>query len=360
MAANENKNETDKSSPTSVDLVGKKILGARGAHSQHSGRRLPLHYTSYAFLFFILVFAGSMLLFARVLVEAGPPQTEQGSITLSGVVPGPPPSIAAVINSPKNGDRLSTNTTAVSGTCETNRLIEIYRNGSFAGSTTCTAGGAFSLLITLVPDQNDLVVRTKDNIGQYGPNSATVTVFYDVPTADETGASVPPVRTPQNPTAPLPLLLITKPIHISASPRQGLDLQLEIDGGVEPFAISVNWGDGSLNDLISAEKTGNYAVSHAYEEPGQYTVTISATDKDGRKSTIQTVAIVGGATTVPTGASSEGVECSTTACQISEKLTGAIDIMWVPLSTASLMTASFWLGEKLMITRISSLHRNRL
>lgn len=352
MAANENKNETDKSSPTSVDLVGKKILGARGAHSQHSGRRLPLHYTSYAFLFFMLVFAGSMLLFARVLVEAGPPQTEQGSISLSGVVPGPPPSIAAVINSPKNGDRLSTNTTAVSGTCETNRLIEIYRNGSFAGSTTCTTGGAFSLLVTLVPDQNDLVARTKDNIGQYGPNSATVTVFYDVPATDESGKDTPPVRTPQNPTAPPPLLLITKSVYVVSGTDRSVQIQIEIDGGVSPFAIAVDWGDGTLDDLISAEKEGNYSISHAYEKSGQFTITITATDKDSRKSSIQTVAIIGAeAVTSVTGSAKAG-GCTTVQCQISQRLISAIDIMWVPFSIASLMTASFWLGEKIMVAKM--------
>lgn len=347
MPANEDKNEQNSPTPVATDLVGKRVFGLRVAHGRHTGRRISVHHTSYALLFFLLAMTGLTLMFANILVEAGSYQAEQGNITLSGKVSGPPPTKPAVITFPKDGTRFTDSTIAISGTCEQDTLIEIYRLGSFAGSDTCSSNGQFELAITLVGGKNDLLARTKDGLGQYAPNSGTVIVHYDLP------EDKPKIRSPGNPAAPQPLLLTTKSLFSGINKNQALTLRYEIDGGVIPYAVSVAWGDGSENDLYSIEKAGDYNVEHKYKEPGQYTVIISAKDSAGHESTIQTIVVVNQSTLVSGGITGNaGQDCSTTQCYISEHLVKLVNIMWVPFSVASLMTISFWLGEKIVLARI--------
>jgi hypothetical protein len=52
-----------------------------------------------------------------------------------------------------------------------------------------------------------------------------------------------------------------------------------------PWAIDVDWGDGSAHTAFSASSPGAVAgKSHTYADNGAYTVTVSATDKDGGSS----------------------------------------------------------------------------
>lgn len=50
-------------------------------------------------------------------------------------------------------------------------------------------------------------------------------------------------------------------------------------GAVEPVRLSIDWGDGTSNDLGGG--CGNYCPSHTYNYPGTYTITIYITDSSG-------------------------------------------------------------------------------
>ena len=53
-------------------------------------------------------------------------------------------------------------------------------------------------------------------------------------------------------------------------------------GADSPWAISVNWGDGTTESLTSATATGSIGTAaHTYGDNGSYTVTITVTDVDG-------------------------------------------------------------------------------
>ncbi|HEV8452363.1 MAG TPA: PKD domain-containing protein [Gaiellales bacterium] len=53
-------------------------------------------------------------------------------------------------------------------------------------------------------------------------------------------------------------------------------------GPDSPWAVDVNWGDGSAHEMFDAASPGSLdARSHNYDDNGSYTVTVTVTDKDG-------------------------------------------------------------------------------
>jgi PKD domain len=53
-------------------------------------------------------------------------------------------------------------------------------------------------------------------------------------------------------------------------------------GADSPWAVDVDWGDGSAHTTFNATSTGSLGTKpHTYADNGQYTVTVTVTDKDG-------------------------------------------------------------------------------
>src|SRR5437868_4110172 len=93
---------------------------------RHSGQLLPHKHTSHGVLLVIIVAVGIMLAIAtKALQVSAGTLSQQGDITVSGTVPGPPPSQPAVILVPKNGQVFNTSPIDVSGTCPANVVVEI-------------------------------------------------------------------------------------------------------------------------------------------------------------------------------------------------------------------------------------------
>jgi hypothetical protein len=59
-------------------------------------------------------------------------------------------------------------------------------------------------------------------------------------------------------------------------------------GILDNFVMTVNWGDGSSNIYQLPAATENFDVAHQYANPGKYTITTSAVDKDGGQSNVVT------------------------------------------------------------------------
>jgi len=336
--------QTDRSSP---EVVLQRKYGMRVAHNQHTGRKLSLRYTSYTVLFFLLVMTGATLLFASHTARADQ-QTMQGSIDLNGQVSGPPPGTAAVITSPLDGQHFSTNIIDVKGTCSPGLIIEIYRYNIFAGSVFCSNQGTFSLTITLIPGQNDLKARSRNGGGQYGPDSAIVTVFYDVPKAGTPGAPLP--------TA-LPFLIYTQPVQRGVSNQQSLTIKYEINGGKAPYAIAIDWGDGSKVDAYSQTAEGDFTASHTFSAAGQYTISISGSDAARNRAFIQSIGVMQGPTQavgVTQSTCADPATASGNYCAISNKLQQLVDAVWPAFIMACLMTLSFWLGERVIYQRLKN------
>lgn len=336
----------------------------RISHHKHTGKHLPLRFTSYSALFFILIMVGLSLFFARQsLVEAGPPQVQSGNVQLTGVVPGPPPSSPANITSPANNQHVTEAAIDIQGDCTAGLIIEIWRNNATSGSAICDPGGKFNIQITLLPGENKLRARTSDALGQYGPDSPVVIVFYDVPSAEailnEADAhdhlTLEQATRIHNILSNKPLLLFSKSVHTGYYVGGKAKLPYEINGGQPAYAVSVDWDDRSKNTLASYGKAGDYAASHKYKKAGQFQAVITGTDQLGTQTTFQTILVVNGDREAVEGATNNHCQTNTSFpdCPLNSQLVEQINRALPPVIGATFMAASFWLGERVVFFRLA-------
>ena len=256
----------------------------------------------------------------RVLAvkNAFPDQSASGSIGLQGTISTAPPKSGATITTPSNGAVFSALPITVSGLCPNGLLVKIFANNVFVGSVTC-ANGSYSVQIDLFSGQNDLVARVYDALDQAGPDSNNVTVTYNSATFAQFGTQI---------------ILTSIYAQRGAPPSQELSWPILLSGGTAPYAISVDWGDGSPTDLISQPTAGGFTIKHVYKSAGIYKVIVKATDKNGDTAFLQLVAIATGATQ-----SGSGGKSSTTT-------TRTIIIWWPCLLMIPLIVAAFWVGRR--------------
>lgn len=232
-----------------------------------------------------LILAVSLIV-SLILLPAGLAQPvenpQSGSVGLEGQIPGPPPDQAATINTPVNGQTFSDLPVTVSGTCPAGVIVEIYRNDVFAGSVMCEDNGTFQLQIDLFNGENELLARVRDLLGQLGPDSNLVTVFYD-PAVAQSDRQLPAQQ----------LMLLSNVSFRGAEPGAELSFPIRLVGGSGPYAISITWGDGS-SDVISRSDTGNFSIAHTYDAPGVYRIIVKATDDLGSVAFLQLTAIIDG------------------------------------------------------------------
>lgn len=292
---------------------------------EHTGRIRPHEHTSYLPLVILLFVVGVVL--GAHTVAAQSPGPEAGSIGLTGIVEGDPPKTGATINVPQTGNRFSTSPITVSGTCEADTLIEVYKNDIFAGSTMCTSDGTFAFEIDLLYGENRLSARVYDALNQQGPESNLVTVFYD---------GLPPQPAPGFNSLDFggaQLLLNTDSVFRGSFPGQEFSMPISIIGGTPPFALNVQWGD-SKNKVVSRNDNLNFDVTHSYSRAGTYQVRLQATDAAGRVAFLTVASIINGG---PDG--SEGLGSGTTAPQ------NTLLALWPLYVSLVAVVVAFWLGE---------------
>lgn len=292
---------------------------------KHTGKLRPHTHTSYLPLLILLFIVGLILGAHTALAQS--PGPEAGSIGLTGTVPGEPPTTAAVIQVPNNGQRFSTSPVTVSGTCPPNTLIEVYKSDIFAGSTTCSSNGTFSFDIDLLIGENTLIARVYDDLNQPGPDSNEVTTFYDaLPPQPQPGFNSLDFGGAQ-------LLLNTDSVFRGTFPNQVLSMPVSIIGGTPPFALNVQWGD-SKNKVVSRNDNLNFNVDHTYTRAGTYQVRLQATDAAGRVAFLTVASIVNGAPD-----STAGLGSGATASQ------NWLIALWPLYVSLVAVVVAFWLGE---------------
>ncbi len=283
--------------------------------------KLPQASKYYLGLMAVVVFGA---LSAQIASAAAPlPENPQsGSTGVQGKISSPPPSVGATISLPRSGQSFTTLPVTVTGICPKDLLVKVFKNNVFSGSVQCT-NGSYSIQIDLFSGQNEIVARVYDALDQAGPDSNVVTVSFDdgkAGTASRVSLTSNYAKRGANPGSPL-----IWPIILS--------------GGIGPYALSIDWGDGKAPDLQSQSFPGNIDIKHTYDSPGVYNIVIKATDSKGGVAYLQLVGIANGPLSQDSASSGKGTDTNTS--------TTKTKILWQPAAVIfPMIGAGFWLGKR--------------
>ncbi len=256
---------------------------------------------------------------ASALAAITPPPAGSGSIGLEGIISTAPPKQGATITSPGNGSNFTNLPITVNGLCPNGLLVKLFSNNVFVGSVNCV-NGSYSIQIDLFSGQNELVARVYDALDQAGPDSNTVTVKYTDTNFLQFGTS---------------LSLSSIYARRGANPGEELNWPIILSGGSGPYAISVDWGDGTPPDLSSQPFPGTITIKHTYKAAGIYKIIIKATDKNGASAYLQLVGVGNGKAN--DSASGTNTKTAVTITKI---------IWWPMLLLLPLIPAAFWAGRR--------------
>ncbi len=295
------------------------------SHHKHSGKLRPHEYTSYGPLLVLLVVVGVALGVCTVAASPTDNLPKAGSVGITGTMPGKAPTVAATISSPTNNQRFSATPITVKGSCPQNTLVELYKNDIFAGSTACDDKGSYTLDVDLLIGENKLIARVYDSLNQPGPDSQTVTVYYDALPVQS--SSLAPLNFGNG-----QLLLNTDAVFRGIFPGQELAIPISILGGTPPYAVNIQWGDSS-NRVEPRSDALKFNALHTYKRAGTYQIVIQATDSQGRVAFLTVAAIVNGQ---PAAAASTSPTASGTK----------VLLLWPIFTAAAAAVISFWLGER--------------
>ncbi len=333
------------------------------AHRKHTGKLLPRTSTSYPMLAMLLLVIGVLITSWTHIVMAdtpvGSPQL-QANLAVQASVPGSAPTQAATISSPLAGSHFQTTPILVEGTCPSDSntgYVSLYRNNFFSGSALCDASGRYQLSTDLFVGSNQLIAKVYSFTDIAGPESAPTTVYYEPAGAPSTSSN------PKTKSAAQGFSINSSPVQTgTTSPTVPLTLstdfaiwgyyvgqptvwQLDLEGGSPPYAIAIDWGDGS-SGIASQEGGGLTHLTHTYQKPGgyrgSYIVKFTVTDGAGSQAFLQLLVVVNSrhpstvAATSPAGGGGFG----------DNFIHFLHNYIWPSYGLVLLMLASFWLGER--------------
>ncbi|HSX31255.1 MAG TPA: hypothetical protein VLE99_05035 [Candidatus Saccharimonadales bacterium] len=248
-------------------------------HHRHTGHLLRHKHTSYRGLALVIGLAG-----AAVIGVSAMARVTADSLYVYARIPAPIPTDAASITDPKDGTSTHDASITVSGACPVitpSVIVAILDNDSEAGSVACDSDNNFQIALTLLPGKNVLVARTYTITGDSGPDSGSVTITYIAPlpprplgTADGTNSGGPTRNVP-------PLILAIDRPFITFGPARDAVWSGSITGGIAPYQVHVDWGDGSTTKADQPQP-GSTSFRHHYHAMQPYDITIRATDTSGQ------------------------------------------------------------------------------
>jgi hypothetical protein len=333
----------------------KNMAQRRNSRSNSAGRksaqmkrpalmRKSRFFLPWPFIAFILISIG-------VLLVGWTFQAEADDLHVTAKVSAELPSGPAIITSPGDGTRFSEVPITVSGTCPVDTYVQIYRNNFFSGTAICTTDGNFTLDIDLFAGANQLEAKVFNITDDEGPASTPITVYYDVPEQPTGGTPAAPeqptqpqaitLRPPSSP-AVAPFSIKSEFAYRGYKVGQTVELVFEVGGGVPPYALNIDWGDGT-NSVISQKEPGKVSAYHRYKKvgngtKGSFVVRLSGSDTDGRQAFLQLFLLVN-----PAGV--PGFVANTLPSGPHFK-TSWLKLIWPAYIIILLMAFSFWLGER--------------
>ncbi len=287
-----------------------------------------------------LVLLACVLTVSSVTYAQSADPEQSGTTGLQGTISSPPPKTPATITVPGNGQSVATTPITVSGLCTADLVVKIFSNNIFVGSAQCQ-NGSYSLQIDLFGGSNSIVARVYDALDQAGPDSNTVTVNFQDGRYVAFGQRVNLTST------------IAKN---GALVGRQLSWPIVLSGGSGPYALSIDWGDGTATDLKSIPFAGPLNITHTYKRAGIFRVVVKATDSTGAAAFLQLVGVGMG----KVAQSSNGQSTAVTGG--GKNSDGSADggavryvyIWWPVLLILPFIFATFWIGRKY---ELLALHR---
>ncbi|GAC1483659.1 MAG: hypothetical protein NVS1B7_8100 [Candidatus Saccharimonadales bacterium] len=268
---------------------------------------------------FMLAVLGTTLVLPRTLAVT----SQSGSVGVQGTISAPPPTTGASISVPTNGQTFTNVPVTVGGLCPGSLLVKIFKNNVFSGSVQCK-NGSYSLQSDLFSGQNEFIARVYDALDQAGPDSNKVLVTFN----DVSAGTGPRISITSN---------FAKR---GANPGETLSWPIILSGGIGPYALSADWGDGKTPDLMSAQFPGTVTIQHVYDKPGVYNIVVKGTDTGGGVSYIQLVGIANGALSQDAGLTSAKINGNGAP-------TTKTMILWQPAAVIiPFIISTFWLGKR--------------
>jgi hypothetical protein len=322
-----------------------------------TGRRLSHRHTTHGALLLILAMAGAILTLGLATIQTNALSSSQ-SVTVTATVNGHAPTVGAIITSPADQTKTNVQQQDVSGTCPTGTYVAVYHQGTSAGSTTCTDTGTFTVTVQLSPGVNMLQAQDYDINNQPGPTTDPISVEYIPPpqptapvqpsvTIDKTIIPLavpkpvdnpcfndPQQQTPLKNQVSLTVSCMTKDVYIG----QPVYVPVSINGGSPPYALTIDWGDDSADDLHSFSSPGNYIVDHVFRTPQIKKLSLRVADANGTTYAIQTVVQVNGSSTTTNNTSPVTQLADTTK---SSWLDSTIPIY----GGLAILVFGFWIGD---------------
>lgn len=268
----------------------------------HTGRRLTHKHTSHGLVLIFLIVAGIILFLSLATLEASG-VSRNGQINLTAVVPSTPPLKGAVIKTPSKQSNVQQPLTTVTGTCPSGNMTAIYNNGVFTGSTICSSDETFQTVVQLNQGLNTLQAQNYDALNQAGPATDQITIKFEParlpalpvlntpaditidPTIPQSSAPQPSERPcydePGSPTGSSSLNLLVSCITRNIFTGELLELPVTLQGGIGPYALSIDWGDATGDQLYSFSQSGSQILSHTYRLPKVKNISLRLADADG-------------------------------------------------------------------------------
>lgn len=245
-------------------------------HHKHSGKILHHRHTSYRVLFLLMLTPIAMMALVGQLAGAS-------DYIVSASVPATIPKIAPVITSPKDGFTTTNGQVRVSGTCPLGHVagvVAIYEEKRLLGAAPCTVNGTFSVSVTLSYGAHVLIATVISITKDVGMSSQPLSVIRKHPFSIMTNLSI----------SPPPIVISAKDPFIVIGPDSKTIWSGSFKGGVPPYDVSVDWGDGTVDKHYVAD-ISEQSFAHAYPSQQAYTIVIRAEDANHDSATLYSVAL---------------------------------------------------------------------
>lgn len=207
---------------------------------------------------------------------------------VNAVVPYDPPTVAAVITTPSDekGTVFYDAQQTISGTCQLQNpraVVSIWKAQTVLGSAECS-DGTFSIPVILHLGENNLVARTANANGIYGPDSTKLMVQLKnpikvdpLPPGVNQPVTVEDYQEATNQGGITNLSLSTEaPFEVLPATKQAT-VKVVVDGGQQPYVLQLKWGDGSTESHTISEP-GTYEFTHTYLVHKTYSVFVAVRD----------------------------------------------------------------------------------